>query len=91
MMMERSWFWRRIAVFTSLAVCDAVILYLMVFGPDTRLNPDIANGVILLIGAIVNGYVFGAIWDDRNKGREALAKQAVDQSDPTRTDIEMKP
>lgn len=38
---------------------------------------------ILLIGAIVNGYVFGGIWDDKNKGKEAVAQSAVQQSDTT--------
>lgn len=87
---ERSWLWRRWAVFSSLAVCDLGILYLMIWGSDDRLRQDIANGLILLVGAIVNGYVFGGIWDDRNKGKEAIAKQAVDASDPVNTDVEIK-
>lgn len=89
-LIERSWLWRRWAVFSSLAVSDIAILYLMVFGADTRLNQDIANGVILLIGAIVNGYVFGGIWDDRNKGKESVAMKAVDQSAPTTTETSVK-
>lgn len=88
---ERSWLWRRWAVFSSLAVCDAGILYLMVWGSDDRLRQDIANGLILLVGAIVNGYVFGGIWDDKNKGKEAIAHKAVEQSDPATTDVEIKP
>jgi hypothetical protein len=88
--MERSWLWRRWAVFSSLAVCDAVIIYLTIFGPDTRLNQDIANGTLLLIAAIVNGYVFGGLLDDRFKGKEQVAKQAVGQSEPTETNVEVK-
>lgn len=88
--MERSWLWRRWAVFSSLAVCDAVIVYLTIFGPDTRLNQDIANGTLLLIAAIVNGYVFGGLLDDRFKGKEVVAQQAVDQSQPTSTNVEIK-
>jgi hypothetical protein len=87
---ERSWLWRRWAVFSSLALCDICIVYLIVFGDDTRLNQDIANGLILLIGAIVNGYVFGGILDDRNKGKEAATSQAIDQSEPTTTTVEVK-
>lgn len=86
-LIERSWLWRRWAVFSSLAVCDATIFYLMIFGVDTALNRDIANGVILLMGAIVNGYVFGGIWDDRNKGKEAIASQAVTQSDAVNVEV----
>lgn len=87
---ERSWLWRRWAVFSSLAVCDVILIYLMIWGVDTRLNQDIANGVILLIGAIVNGYVFGGIWDDRNKGKEAIANKAVEQSDPATTETKVE-
>lgn len=89
---ERSWLWRRWAVFSSLAVCDVGLIYLMIWGSDDRLRQDIANGLILLIGAIVNGYVFGGIWDDRNKGKEAIAKQAVESADPgtTETKIEVQ-
>lgn len=88
--LERSWFWRRWAVFSSLAVCDVVILYLVMFGSDTRLNQDAINGAMLLIAALVNGYVFGGLLDDRNKGKEKLASQAVDQSEPTETNVEIK-
>lgn len=90
-MVERTWLWRRWAVFSSLAVCDLVIVYLTIFGPDTRLNQDIANGTLLLIAALVNGYVFGGVADDRFKGKEMIAKQAVDQADPVNTDVEIKP
>lgn len=89
-MMERSWLWRRWAVFSSLAVCDIVILYLVVLGTDTRLNQDIANGVLLLIAALVNGYVFGGVFDDRFRGKEAIAKQAVEASDPTITETKVE-
>lgn len=88
-LIERSWLWRRWAVFSSLAVCDVAILYLMVFGTDSRLNEDIANGVILLMGAIVNGYVFGGIWDDKNKGKEVIAHTAVAQSEPSTTETKV--
>lgn len=87
---ERSWLWRRWAVFSSLAVCDLGIIYLMIWGSDDRLRQDIANGLILLVGAIVNGYVFGGIWDDRNKGKEAIANKAVDQADPVNAEVEIK-
>lgn len=90
MTMERSWLWRRWAVFSSLIVCDAVVIYLTLFGADTRLNQDIANGALLLIAALVNGYVFGGMLDDRFKGKEKLAAQAVDQSAPTETQVEIK-
>lgn len=91
-MMERSWFWRRWAVFSSLAVCDLVIIYLTIFGPDTRLNQDIANGALLLVAALVNGYVFGGIYDDKNKDKAKIAQSAVDQATPStsETSVEIK-
>ena len=84
---ERSWLWRRWAVFSTLAVCDGVIVYLTIFGPDTRLNQDIANGAFLLLAALANGYLFSGIIDDRNKDKAAAASQAIDQSAPTTTSV----
>ena len=87
--MERSWYWRRWAVFSSLAVCDVVILYLTIWGADNRLTQDMANGVLLLIAALVNGYVFGGVFDDRFKGKEQVAQQAVTNTD-TDVSVEVK-
>lgn len=88
---ERSWLWRRWAVFSSLGVCDVILLYLMAFGDDTALNRDLVQGAYALIILIVNGYVFAGILDDRNKGKEAIATKAVEQADPVNTDVEIKP
>lgn len=84
---ERSWLWRRWAVFSTLGVCDGVIIYLTIFGPDTRLNQDIVNGAFLLLAAVANGYLFSGIIDDRNKDKAAAASQAIDQSAPTTTSV----
>jgi len=80
---ERSWILRRWAVFSSLAVCDTAIIYLMVFGNDTALSRDIIQIAFLTIMALVNGYVFGGIWDDKNKDKAALAQSAVSNPDTT--------
>lgn len=82
-MIERIWLWRRASVFTSLIVCDVILLYLTVFGEDTRLNQDLANGAMLTIVAIVNGYMGFSILDDKNKGKEKIAQSAVDQATPS--------
>lgn len=89
-MIDRSWYWRRWAVFSSLAVCDIVVLYLVVFGVDNRLNQDMVNGAFLLIAALVNGYVFGGAWDDKNRGKEAVAGKAVESSDPATTSTKVE-
>lgn len=87
---ERSWLWRRWAVFSSLVVCDAILIYLTIYGVDTALSRDLAQGAYALIILIVNGYVFAGILDDRNKGKEAIASKAVDQSAPTTTDVKVE-
>jgi uncharacterized membrane protein YeiH len=88
--MERSWLWRRWAVFSSLAVCDAVILYLTIFGADTRLNQDLGNGALILIAALVNGYVFGGVLDDKHKDKALIAQSAVDQATPSTSETTIK-
>lgn len=85
--MERSWVWRRWAVFSSLGICDLVIVYLTVFGSDSAINRDLVQGAFLTLAALVNGYVFGGAWDDRNKDKAVIASQAVDQSAPTTTKV----
>ena len=87
---ERSWLWRRWAVFSSLIICDVILLYLTVYGVDTALSRDLAQGAYALIILIVNGYVFAGILDDRNKGKELVATKAVGQSDAATTDVEIK-
>jgi len=85
--MERSWIWRRWAVFSSLAVCDAAIVYLMIFGDDTALSRDIIQSAFLTILALVNGYVFGAVLDDKNKDKAAIAQSAVDAAAPSNSTV----
>jgi hypothetical protein len=89
---ERSWLWRRLAVFSSLAVCDISILYLVIYGVDTRLNETLANGVLLLMAAIVNGYVFAGMLDDKNKDKAKTAQSSIDQAAPStaETNVEIK-
>lgn len=86
-LIERSWLLRRWAVFSSLAVCDLVILYLAVFGSDSALSRDLVQSAFLTMAVLVNGYVFGGAWDDRNKDKAIIAAQAVDQSAPTTTNV----
>lgn len=74
--MERSWKWRRILVFSQSIAINFAIFYLIGWGSDTRLHQDIASSLLILLGAIVQGYIFGAIWDDRNK--DAAAKNSND-------------
>lgn len=61
-----SWRIRRRIIVATLAFCAGVILWLLWRGEDSRLNQDIANGVLLLGGSVIGAYVFGATWDDMN-------------------------
>jgi hypothetical protein len=54
-------------VFGQSFAINVAVLYLIGWGEDNRLHQDIANALIILLGAIVQGYIFGAVWDDRNK------------------------
>jgi len=63
-MNDRSWKWRRVAIFFTIASCAAVVGYLAVCGEDTRLSDTLAFGSFLLWGSVVGSYVFGAVWDD---------------------------
>ena len=78
--MERSWKWRRILVFGQSIAINFAIFYLIGWGNDTRLHQDIASSLLILLGAIVQGYIFGAIWDDRNK--DVATKNQSNPNDP---------
>lgn len=61
-----SWRIRRRIIIATLTFCAGIIIYLLWKGDDTRLNQDIANGVLILGGSVIGAYVFGATWDDLN-------------------------
>lgn len=90
LLIERSWLWRRLGIFTSLIVCDIIVLYLTIWGTDSRVNETLANGAFLTMAALVNGYIFGGALDDRNKDKAAVATQAVEQSEPTSTTVKVE-
>jgi hypothetical protein len=69
---ERSWKWRRWAVFSQLAVIDAMLLYLTYHDVDNALNRDIVSGAYLFLAALCNGYIFGGIWDDKIKDNTTI-------------------
>ena len=61
-----SWKIRRTIIVVTLFFCALVILWLAFAGHDTSVNQSIASGLILLAGAVIGSYVFGAAWDDLN-------------------------
>jgi len=91
-MFERSWLWRRWAVFSSLIVCDIVILYVAIWGQDNALSRDLVQAGFFAQLALVNGYVFLGSWDDKNKDKAKTAQSSIDQSTPStaETTVEVK-
>jgi hypothetical protein len=62
--MQGSWKVRRRIIFATLALCAAQVVYLTIWGEDTRLAETLANGAYLLAGSVIGAYVFGAAWED---------------------------
>jgi hypothetical protein len=63
---KSSWFWRRLIIIGYLLLCGSLLLYLTIWGKDDELRRTLALGLTTLAGTIITGYVFGAVWDDRN-------------------------
>lgn len=82
------WKLRRRVVAGTLFFCGGSVLYLMIFGPDDNLRTAIANGLVLLAGSVVTGYVFGAVWDDKNYRDSINQNVWVRQNINTHTNIE---
>lgn len=64
------WENRRKVIFLSLLFSAAVILYVMVFGEDTKLNETIIQFSYIFGGSVVGSYVFGSTWEDVTKLRK---------------------
>lgn len=59
-----NWSFRRKMFVTTMGFCGLVILFLIFFGDDTRLNETIALGCFGLAAAIIGFYTGFATWDD---------------------------
>lgn len=62
-----SWKNRRRVIFSSLILCAFLVIYVMIFGEDTRVNESIVLGSFALASAIISAYVFGSVWQDNTK------------------------
>ena len=64
-----SWKIRRRFMFVTVAFCMLVVVLTLLFRPDT----SVANTVITMafgtITAVLSSYVFGAVWDDKNRSK----------------------
>lgn len=61
------WRIRRRIVILLLVWSVALVTYIAVLGQPDSLREAIATALILLIGSLVGSYVFGVIWDGKNK------------------------
>lgn len=72
---EDSWQVRRVVVFGILIYCGATVGYILYRDNDNALNRDIANSLILLVGAIAPSYILGAVWDSNNRRKRRTDMQ----------------
>lgn len=61
------WPTRRRVMYFTLAYCFGNVEYLVFFGEDTALNRETITTLLYILVPIIGTYVFGAIWDDRNR------------------------
>lgn len=62
------WRLRRRIILSTLVFCAMCIAYIMVWGEhDSRVHETIIIGSFGTGTAVIGSYVFGAIWDDKNK------------------------
>lgn len=62
-----SWTYRRTFMFVVSAFCAAVILLALLVKPDAAVAGTAISFGFGTIGAIVGSYVFGAVWEDKNR------------------------
>lgn len=82
--MRPSWKIRRRVIWGTLVFCAVTVGWLAVAGEDTELNRTIANALILLGGAVISSYVFGAAWDDMNVMKLLGGQAYADLAQPAR-------
>ncbi|AGC35725.1 hypothetical protein ACP46_gp40 [Rhizobium phage RHEph06] len=78
---DKDWAIRRRIVIWILLWSVAEITYLTVFGKPDSLRETIATNIILLMGGVIGSYVFGVVWDTKNKATTETAQTAIEQSD----------
>lgn len=84
---KSQWVYRRWTIFATLAFCAYVITYVMVWygEPDSRVAETLVTMSFGTASAVVLGYVFGAVIDDKNvvtKIMDARAQSIVDRANP---------
>lgn len=63
----QAWLVRRKIIIGVLVWAALLVTYLAIWGKPTSLSEAIATNLLLLMGGVIGSYVFGAVWDDKNK------------------------
>lgn len=63
-----SWKFRRTFMFAVSGFAAALMMVALLVKPDAAISSNIIIGGFALLGSIVGTYVFGAVWDDKNRG-----------------------
>ncbi|NLS06853.1 hypothetical protein HGP14_26440 [Rhizobium sp. P32RR-XVIII] len=73
------WAVRRRIIILSLIWIAALVTYLAVRGRPIALSDTAMTNLLWIYGGIVGSYVFGAVWDGKNKQRADIVQQAIEQ------------
>lgn len=72
-----SWRWRRLFLWVVAFFCGWVVSYCLVERLESRVAETAVMMALGTLAALTGSYVFGAVWDDRNK-MELLGTQPGD-------------
>lgn len=61
---EPGWKHRRRIIYGTLLFCAFCVLYIVIWGSDTRINETIITSSFMLGGTVIGMYVFGATYQD---------------------------
>lgn len=64
------WENRRRTMFATLVFCAAVIVFVIGWGEDTRLNETALQFAFITGGGVLGSYIFGAAWEDVTRLRK---------------------
>jgi len=64
---NKAWETRKRIVIGTLLYCAATIAYIVYQGADTKLNESVTSSLILLAGAVINGFIFGRVVDSHSE------------------------
>ena len=65
-----TWENRRRTLFATLFFCAAIIVYIVGWGGDTRLNETVIQFAFITGGGVLGSYIFGATWEDVTRLRK---------------------